>query len=399
MTVGLLLLLITLGSGWIVRLPLSYALINLIVGIALGPHGMSWIQLRPNAEFVERLAELVVIISVFSCGLKMHRPLKLGAWQTTIRLIGFLMPLSILAIAAVAHWLVGLDWGTSVLLGAILSPTDPVLASEVQLYHPHDNDEVRFGLTSEGGLNDALAFPFVYFGLYALTKGSWDNWFREWVAVDLLWAIAAGLVMGYIVAQGILWLNRRLPRHQQEEGEMELLALSIVFITYTLTEIVNGYGFLAVFVAGVTIRKSYSYDSEKRMAQLYFTEQIEKLLEVGTILILGAMLQFTSIAENFWAEFVMVVAVLFIVRPLGTWLSLLGSGLPRTSQWLMGWFGIRGVGSIYYLAYAMGKGFEGPLAEKTAWIVYSVILVSVVLHGISATPLMQWYESKQGVQE
>lgn len=401
LTVGLLLLLITLGSGWIVRLPLSYALINLLVGIALGPHGMDWIQLRPNAEFVERLAELVVIISVFSCGLKMHRPLKLGAWQTTIRLIGFLMPLSILAIAAIAHWLLGFDWGTSVLLGAILSPTDPVLASEVQLYHPHDNDELRFGLTSEGGLNDALAFPFVYFGLYALTKGSWDNWFRGWVAIDLVWAIASGLVMGYLVARGILWMSRHIPRHHQEEqeGEMELLALSIVFITYTLTEIINGYGFLAVFVAGVTIRKSYSYDPEKRMAQLYFTEQIEKLLEVGTILLLGAMLQFTSIAENIWPEFVMIVAVIFIVRPIGTWISLLGSGMPRPSRWLMGWFGIRGVGSIYYLAYAMGKGFEGAIAEKTAWIVYSVILVSVVLHGISATPLMRWYESKHGFQE
>jgi len=399
LTVGLLLLFVTLGAGWVVRLPLSYALINLLVGVALGPQGLQWIDLRPNAEFVERLAELVVIISVFSCGLKMHRPLRLGPWQSTIRLIGLLMPLSILAIAAIGHWLLQLDWGTAILLGAILSPTDPVLASEVQLEHPHDDDELRFGLTSEGGLNDALAFPFVYFGLYWLTRGDWDTWFRSWVAVDLLWAIAAGIGMGFLVARGILWLAKHFPPHETQDETMELLALSTVFVTYGLTEVVNGYGFLAVFVAGVTIRKSYSYASEKRRAQLYFTEQVEKLLEVGTILLLGAMLQFTSLMENLGASFIMVAAVLFVVRPLGVWLSLLGSGLPRPTRWLMGWFGIRGVGSIYYLAYAMGKGFEGPLAEKTAWITYSVILVSVILHGISATPLMRWYERHEGFSQ
>jgi len=391
-TVGALLLLITLGAGWIVRLPLSFALINLLVGIALGPYGLQWINLRPNAEFVERLAELVVIISVFSCGLKMRRPLGLAQWQSTIRLIGLLMPLSILAIAAVGHWLLGFDWGTAILMGAILSPTDPVLASEVQIEHPQDDDELRFGLTSEGGLNDALAFPFVYFGLYAMTRGNLDTWFKEWVAVDLVWAIATGIGMGFLVARGILWLAQHLPHRETRDETMELLALSTVFITYTLTEFINGYGFLAVFVAGVTIRKSYSYGSEKRMAQLYFTEQVEQLLEIGTILLLGALLQFTSLVENLGAEFIVVVAVLFVVRPLGTWLSLWGSGLPRPTRWLMGWFGIRGVGSIYYLAYALGKGFEGAIAEQVSWIVYSVILVSVILHGISATPLMRWYE-------
>jgi NhaP-type Na+/H+ or K+/H+ antiporter len=164
LVIGLLLLGVTLGSGWISRLPLSYALIYLVVGIGLGSYGVKLIQLRPDAEFLERLTELVVIISVFGCGLKMNRPFKLWAWQTTARLIGFLMPISIFALAAICHWVMGFDWGAAVLLGAILAPTDPVLASEVQLAHVEDQDELRFGLTSEGGLNDALAFPFVYLG-------------------------------------------------------------------------------------------------------------------------------------------------------------------------------------------------------------------------------------------
>jgi NhaP-type Na+/H+ or K+/H+ antiporter len=189
LVIGLLLLAVTLGSGWIARLPLSYALIYIVVGVALGPYGFNLINVRPDANFLKRLTEFVVIVSVFCCGLKMNRSLNLRNWQTTIRLIGWLMPFSIFTLAAIAHWLLGMSWGAAILLGAILAPTDPVLASEVQLASVTDKDELRFALTSEGGLNDALAFPFVYFGLYAYKDSNWDNWFKSWVAVDLLWAM------------------------------------------------------------------------------------------------------------------------------------------------------------------------------------------------------------------
>lgn len=150
LVIGSLLLVVTLGSGWISRLPLSYALIYLVIGIFLGPYGANLIELRPDAKFVERVTELVVLVSVFGCGLKMNRPLRPWAWKTTVRLIGFLMPISIFAIAATCHWLLGFGWGAAVLLGATLAPTDPVLASEVQLSDVEDMDELRFGLTSEG---------------------------------------------------------------------------------------------------------------------------------------------------------------------------------------------------------------------------------------------------------
>ncbi|QYO63369.1 cation:proton antiporter [Leptolyngbya sp. 7M] len=200
LVIGLLLLGVTLGSSWITRLPLSYALIYLIAGIFLGPYGFGIIDLSPDAEFLERLTEIVVIVSLFACGIKMNRPLNLWAWHSTVRLIGLLMPLTIGAIALLAHFGLGYDWGAAILLGAILAPTDPVLASEVQLTDTDDHNELRFGLTSEGGLNDALAFPFVYFGLYWLKDNQWDNWFKSWVAVDLIWAIAAGIVRSLNVA-------------------------------------------------------------------------------------------------------------------------------------------------------------------------------------------------------
>ena len=403
LVIGLLLLLVTLGSGWISRLPLSFALIYLVVGIILGPYGFKLIQLKPDANFLERATELVVIISVFSCGLKMNRPLKLWAWGITARLIGFLMPISIVAIAAVGHWLVGMDWGPAILLGAILAPTDPVLASEVQLSDIDDEDELRFGLTSEGGLNDALAFPFVYFGLYWLKDPNWENWFKKWVGVQLVWEIAAGVIMGIVVAKAIVWFDRQAQKHHPVDDLMQdFVAIATILITYSLTEIINGYGFIAVFVAGIAVARAY-HDPEKRLSQLEFLERIEKLLEVGTILLLGSILRFLPMVAFAGDSLIVAGLLLFVIRPLGAWISTIGANSPLDAssnrlhpktRWLIGWFGIRGVGSIYYLCYAFGEGLKDQLGEQVAWITYTTIVISVFLHGITSTPLMKWYERR-----
>jgi len=408
LVIGLLLLLITLGSGWINRLPLSYSLIYLAVGVLLGPGGINLVSLRPDANFLERMTEFVVLISLYSCGLKMNRPLKLWAWSSTARLIGFLMPISIGGIALLGHWFLDLNWGEAILLGAILAPTDPVLASEVQLADREDRNELRFGLTSEGGLNDALAFPFVYFGLHWIEDNNWENWFRDWVAVDLLWAIAAGLVMGIVVAKAVAWVDRRIQhlRHVDELFE-DFTALSTILLAYSLTEVVNGYGFLAVFVAGLTAQRSYQ-NLEKPLSQLRFIERLEKLAEVGVILVLGSLLRIEPILRFMDEALLVAGALIFVIRPVGAWISTIGekytSLVPKgsrrnfrerfrpTTRWLLGWFGIRGVGSLYYLTYAFGKGLEGETGEMIGWITYLTVVISVLVHGISSTPLMRWHD-------
>jgi sodium/hydrogen antiporter len=403
--IGLLLLVVTLLSGWISRLPLSLALIYLLVGILLGPYGFKLIQLRRdgvfNAELLERITEFVVIISVFSCGLKIVRPLQIGAWDLTVRLIGFLMPISIFGLAIVGKVFLGMDWGEAVLLGAILAPTDPVLASEVQLTDVNDRDELRFGLTSEGGLNDALAFPFVYFGIYSLKDKNWDNWFKQWVAVDLIWAIAAGIVMGFLVAKIIVWLDKKIQKRRPADALMEdFIALATILLTYSLTEFVNGYGFLAVFVAGLVVQRSYK-NSEKSLEKLEFIERLEKLLEIGTILVLGSILLFKPMLNYATQSLLVIASLFFVIRPLGAWISTIGKPLGHQphkkmhpgTRWLLGWFGIRGVGSLYYLAYAYGNGLKDSLGEQIGWIVYTTIVVSAIAHGISSTPLMNWYET------
>ena len=391
--IGVLLLAVTLGSGWIGRLPLSYALIYLVVGIVLGSYGFGLIKVRPDTQFLERLTEFVVIVSVFGCGLKINRPLKPWAWQYTVRLIGLLMPICILLLAAIAHYILDMGWGAAVLLGAILAPTDPVLASDVQLAHVEDKDELRFALTSEGGLNDSLAFPFVYFGLFAYKDPNWNNWLKTWVGIDLFWAIISAIVMGIVIAKAVIWLDRYLQKRRSVDDVMEdFVALSIILLTYSLTELVNGYGFLAVFVAGLVVQRSYFRQQDRRVAQLEFTEQIEKLLEVTAIVILGTILLVDPILEYAGESLLIAGLLVLVVRPLGVWLSMLGGGLPKTTRSLMGWFGIKGLGSIYYLTYALGKGVSGETAEQITWITYTVVVLSVIAHGISATPLMVWYE-------
>nr|WP_199311969.1 sodium:proton antiporter [Phormidium tenue] len=392
LVIGLLLLTVTLGSGWIGRLPLSYALIYMVVGIVLSPYGFNLIRARPDTVFLERLTEMVVLISLFSCGLKMNRPLKRWAWNSTIRLIGFLMPMSIFAIAAIGHFFLKLEWGVGILLGAILAPTDPVLASEVQLNNPQDQDELRFGLTSEGGLNDALAFPFVYFGLHWLEDDNWQNWFGRWVAVDLVWAIAAGLLVGIGVAKGVCWLEQHFAKRLAVDELMEdFVGLSTILIAYSVAEIVRGYGFLAVFVAGVVMYNQCLSD-ERSASRLNFMERLEKLTEIGTILLLGSLLRVEPILKFAVPGLLIAGSLLFVIRPLGAWVSTMGSPVHPATRWLFGWFGIRGVGSLYYLAYALSQGLQDEAGELIAWVTIITVAISVTLHGVTSTPLMRWYE-------
>ena len=400
LVVGLLLLGVTLGSSWISRLPLSYALIYLVFGILLGPYGFNIINLEPGAEFLERLTEIVVIVSLFACGIKMNRPLSFGAWNSTVRLIGLLMPLSIAAVALLSHFGLGLNWGASILLGAILAPTDPVLASEVQVNHAEDRSELRFGLTSEGGLNDALAFPFVYFGLHWLQADSnWQSWFKSWVLVDVIWAIAAGIAGGILVAKAINALSHYSREQEGIEPEVEdLIALATILLTYAFTEMINGYGFMAVFVAGVFVRRSRSLEADKKHSQLHFVSLLEKLLEVGTILLLGTLLRAEPLLIYAGPSLVVAGSLIFLIRPIATWISTIGGNLRPATRLLFGWFGIGGVGSLYYLFYTLSDDIADEVGTPLSWITLSTVVLSVLIHGVSTTPLMTWYDRRFGLK-
>jgi NhaP-type Na+/H+ or K+/H+ antiporter len=347
---------------------------------------------HPNEELaiVERLSEFVVIISLMGAGLKIDRPFGWKRWRFTWRLLGIAMPLTILALAWLGQALLGLSLAAAVLLASSLAPTDPVLASDVQVGPPGDKeeDEVRFTLTSEAGLNDGLAFPFVLLAI-ALTQEASATRIAEWFAYAVVWKIAAGIGVGYLVGRVLGWLMFHIPnRAKLSRTGYGFVALGITCLAYGLTEMVKGYGFLAVFVAALALRATEpGHDYHNKLHD--FAEELERLLMMVLLVLLGgAMTGGNIFAALTWQGAVFAGLAIFVVRPLAGWISLMGTDPPAGEKWAISFFGIRGLGSVYYLAYALHQAkFDGAdvLWSTTAFI----ILVSIVLHGVTVTPVMR----------
>jgi NhaP-type Na+/H+ or K+/H+ antiporter len=347
---------------------------------------------HPSEELaiVEHLSEFVVIISLMGAGLKIDRPFGWRRWRLTWRLLGISMPLTILGLAWLGQNLLGLSLAAAVLLAAALAPTDPVLASDVQVGPPGDKeeDEVRFTLTSEAGLNDGLAFPFVLLAIAFAQEGGLTS-LTEWFAYAVVWKIAAGVGMGYLVGRALGWLTFHLPnRAKLSRTGAGFVALGITCVAYGLTEMVKGYGFLAVFVAALALRATEpEHDYHQKLHD--FAEELERLMMMVLLVLLGgAMTGGNLLAALTWRAVAFGLLALFVVRPLAGWIGLIGTDPPFGEKAAISFFGIRGIGSIYYLAYALqhAKFDTGHLLWSTAGF---IILVSIVLHGITVTPTMR----------
>lgn len=421
LVVGALLIAMALVASLVRRLPLTATIFYLAVGFILGPLGFQLFTVDPlkESKILMRLAEIAVIVSLFTAGLKLRLPFEDPLWRVPLRLAFLSMALTVGMIAMIGVWLLGLPVGAAILLGGILAPTDPVLASDVQLEHSNDRDRLRFGLTGEAGFNDGTAFPLVMLGLGLLGLHEIGTWGWRWVMVDVLWATSAGLAIGVglgtLTAKLVLYLRRV---RKEAVGRDEFLVLGLIALAYGAALQVHAYGFLAVFGAGLAVRsieRQHTGDKpppdvlavgateEKKVeiathpekgpahmaeAVLAFNEQMERILEVALVLIVGGI--FT--AAQWDATPLWFIALLFLViRPLAVYLGLIGSEAGRTQRKLTAWFGIRGIGSIYYLMYAIERGVPKEIASLLIGVTMSAIAVSVVVHGISVTPLMTWY--------
>lgn len=427
--VGILLIFLALSGSVLSRLPLSTAMLYLTVGLAVSPLGLGWLVADPREHRVllERLTESVVLVSLFTAGLKLNPGLRDRRWRLPLRLALTSMVLTVSAIAAVGTALLGLPLGAAVLLGAILAPTDPVLASDVQVHRPGDRDNLRFALTGEGGLNDGTAFPFVMLGLGLLGLHEIGTWGWRWLLVDVVWAVAAGLgtgaLLGGAVGRLVLYLRRE---HKEAVGLDDFLALGLIALSYGVSVVLHGYGFLAVFAAGVALRQVEQAQSRDPAVQqdveratvdpdltaaeaaaidprqapafmahavLGFNQQVERIGELAIVITIGALLWAVEWEGAAWW---FVPVLLLGVRPLATWLGLLGSYCSVRQRWLVAWFGIRGIGSLYYLMYAINHGLAGRLADQLTALTLSVVVASIFVHGISVTPLMAAYERATG---
>ena len=417
---GALLISIALAGSVLKRLPLTASMFYLLAGACLGPWGAN--LLRPDAlddaSIIEVLTEVAVIVSLFTAGLKLRLPPTDRRWRTALLLATVAMVLTMAGVAGFATT-IGMPLGAAVLLGAVLAPTDPVLASDVQVAHEHDAEPVRFSLTGEAGLNDGTAFPFVMLGLGLMGVHGLGAWGWRWVSIDLAWAVVAGLGIGTLCGAALGKLVIYLRRvHREAVGLDEFLVLGLIAFSYGIALLVSAYGFLAVFAAGLSVRRIERQHSEvtaprdveaaghtaeeqathpgtapahMARAVLAFNEQLERLGEFAVVIVIGAML---ANVENAWTGIWMAVCLFVVIRPAATLLTLGRARLSRAQLAFIAWFGVRGVGSLYYLSYALSHGVSGlDEARMLADITLIVIAGSIVLHGISVTPLMRRYSA------
>jgi NhaP-type Na+/H+ or K+/H+ antiporter len=382
------------------RLPLSLPIVCIGLGAAIFSLPGMGLDPSPLAhpEFTERFTEFVVIIALMGAGLKLDRVFGLHRWQVTWRLILVTLPLSIAAITALAGTWMGLAWPVALLLGASLAPTDPVLAADVQVGPPKtgEEDEVRFGLTSEAGMNDGAAFPFVHLAIaLSLAAATGEPWAMRWLTYNVLWEIGAGVVGGYLIGRAFGWVTFRIPAETKlaQTGD-GLIALAATFVSYGLTEMIHSYGFLSVFITALTFRHAHrSHDFHREMHDV--TEQVERLAMMVLLLLFGGALARGLLEGLSWWDVAAAVVILLVIRPLTGLIGLWGFRAALGEKLTIAFFGIRGVGSFYYLSYGLNH-MEVAGAERLWAILGLVVLLSVLMHGLTVTPVMRLLDRKQG---
>jgi NhaP-type Na+/H+ or K+/H+ antiporter len=411
------------------RLPVSAAMFYLGIGYALGPAGVNLLHLDivGDAHLLRIITEIALLVSLFAIGLRLRVPVFDALWWLPLRLGAPAMLLTIPLLMLFGVYVLRLDWGPALLLAAILAPTDPVLAHDVQVHNPGDRDLLRFALSGEGGLNDGIALPFAMLGLAlcAAPPGSMTTALSWRFAATAVWgiagAVAIGAALGWATTHAVTWLRTH---HAQALGLEGFFALGLIELSFGAAQLAYAYGFLAVFAAGVAMRRVEhqasgersprstigTVDSEdvsataaapdkahahKTESVLGFTIELERIAEVAIMAMIGNVLATLRAPLFTWQSAALIVVLFLLARPLAVELSLLGSRASQAQRRLMSWFGIRGTGSFYYLAYALEHGQAAQILPL-APLALAVVTGSVVIHGVSATPLMNWYHRARG---
>lgn len=416
--IGCLMLARGLAATTLSRLPFTSAIVYLCVGIVLGPMVLGIFVFDPIKEsaLLETLTEIAVLISLFSAGVKMPVPITYKRWSPAIRMAWVSMTISVALVAAFAYFVLGLPLGVGVLLGGILAPTDPVLATDVQVRHADDRDKLRFTLTCEAGMNDGAAFPFVMLGLALLGMRDMGDFAWRWLLLDVAWAtlaaIAIGLLAGHLLGRLGWKLRGQDPKHEVLD---DLVGLGLIAVVYGVSVLASAWGFLAVFFAGVALRQtelvlSGAHKDRQGLLvpeantpepgtpltvsaeSLVFKEHLERLSELTLVLLLGGMV---TLADWNWRTCGTALFLFVVARPLSVFIGLAGTDTSWRIRSISGWFGVRGIGSLYYLMYAINHGLPPNVARDLIELTVVVIMLSIVVHGTSVKPLMDRFWRKR----
>ena len=369
----------------------SIIYLGLGVGAAAGIEvlGVGWVQPVEDHKLYEKAAELAVIIALFATGLKLDRELTFSAWGTVSRLLVIAMPLTIAAIAVFGTQVMGLSLGAAIILGATLAPTDPVLAGDIGVGPPGDEDEHEpfFSITGEAGLNDGLAFPFVLLGVI-LAGDEAAGWLGAWALEDVAYAIGVAALVGAALGYGLAAIVVPLRDRRLLAPELDgWLAIAAVLAIYGATEVLSAYGFLAAFIGGLAFRR-YEHGHEYNQHVHAGAELVEKFAELALVLLLGSTLTLAGLQQPGWSGWLLVPVLLVLIRPAAVLVSLLGSGTERPERLFIGWFGVRGIGSLYYVAVAIGlTDLADGEAATLFWTTAICVVASIVVHGVTASTL------------
>ena len=350
-----------------------------------------WTDPVRDAELLEHLSEFAVIVALFGAGLKVERALRWREWHTVARLLIIAMPLTIAMTAAFGGLVMGLSVGAAIVLGGALAPTDPVLAGDVGIGPPGDEDEhePHFAITAEAGLNDGLAFPFVLLGL-VVAEGTG---LAEWAAADVLWALIGAVAIGGALGLASAWSIVRLrDRDLLAHAFDGWVAIAATLVIYGATEAAGAYGFLAVFVGGLAFRR-YERDHEVNYGVHEGAEIAEKFGELSVILLLGSSLSLAGLGTPGVAGWILAVGLILVIRPVAVNVALAGSRMERRGERaFVAWFGVRGIGTLFYVAAATAAGSPLPADEREliVWTAVACVVLSIVVHGVTAGPLQRW---------
>jgi NhaP-type Na+/H+ or K+/H+ antiporter len=429
-SIGGLLLLMSLASGWIRHLPMTTFSLYLAAGVVAGPWilGLLRIDFADHALGIAWVTEVALVISLFMTGLKLRMGFRDPGWRMAVRLALPAMMMTVAGICALAHWVFALPWPMALLLGAIAAPTDPVLASLVSVGSAGDRDKLRIALSGEAGLNDGTALPFMILALLMLGGPISFPGAAHWFARDFLWSLVGGLGIGFGLGWVIGLVGATLKTKSKDVAPSDFLALALMALSYAAAQSLSASGFLAAFAAGLGLRHAELYvvkhhphphirdgngelphppaevlvnpnsrgpeDASEPAASvgmvvsdaISFGETLERLIAAALVLLLGA-----AFARYWLPTGVAVAIVLFVVvRPLAVYLATAGSGIPLSRRLLIGWLGIRGIGSLNYLAYAITHGLNPPQAALASSFVITIVVLSIIVHGITTPPLMAW---------
>lgn len=414
---------VAMTGGLIKRMPGSTAMVYLLAGIILGEQGLHLVPIRAldHSSLLEHVSEFAILVSLFTAGLKLRTSLRDEKWWVSLRLAFVSLSVTIALTALAGVYLLQLSLAGAVILGAILAPTDPVLASDVQVNSPLDRNRLRFALTGEAGLNDGTAMPAMLLGLHLLQEPDISRWWGHWFALEatlpLFGGLALGALLGTLLGKSILYLRTT---HGEALGYTDFVALGVVGVTYGITHLIHANGFLAVFAAGYALRRiematgadltdthvqvplvkglreELARDPEK--APMFFTETVlvfnshfERLTELAVVVLVGTAFRFELLTR----EALILCALLFVViRPIAVLTGLAGVRLHRKERGLISWFGVKGIGSLYYLAFALSRGVSQEEAAVLVTVTISAVVLSIFGHGLTVTPLMAAMERR-----